>query len=520
MVFKLGIWQVHSENIIPGTFPLAVEIQPEGPTHIVKVPAPSNDPEDPLNWSKWQKWTILWTIAIASALVHTLGPMVNTSYNQLSREFGQDRDAITQAVSGEFSLMLGIGTVTTTAFAVTYGKRPAFLLSTLLLVGSTVLVYFARNFTVLGVARAIEGFASAPFEVVAHGIIADVFFVHERGLAIAIISAWSLLAILLGQVGGGFVVQYLGWRKLFLVGSIVSAIVLPALFFLVPETVYRRVDAHIEKAAALSEVSTASQDTVSVKNRAVNPLRVWRGRLGADPYWAALLRPLGLLIHPSVIFGIIVHGLGSTYLHAFAFAKLQLLSQAPYNLTPSQIGMTTLAGAVAGTIANPLAGYMSDALAKNLSKRSGIYEAEYRLILMIPYMIFSTIGFVGFGISVQHGQPLWVVLGYYSAVAFSIPFGGLAALTYLLDSMQERNQEAMVGIVLIKNVFILIFASFINGWIESSGPGVVFATLGGLNLGISLMTVPFYLYGKSLRMYASGMTLRKLFTKNSPSREL
>ena len=160
-----------------------------------------------------------------------------------------------------------------------------------------------------------------------------------------------------------------------------------------------------------------------------------------------------------------------------------------------------LPGAASGLLAQFLAGLLSDFLAKSLARRNrGIYESEFRLWLMVPQAIFSFSGFLGFGISIQHGKPLWLVLLFYSMVTFSVPFGSLASLTYLVDSLPDHCPEALVSTVVVKSGFVLLFATFINGWLDRFGVERVFVVLGALNLFISLTTIPFYIWGKVMRM--------------------
>ena len=170
----------------------------------------------------------------------------------------------------------------------------------------------------------------------------------------------------------------------------------------------------------------------------------------------------------------------------------------------AQVGLSILPGAATGFLAQFLAGVLSDSLVKTLAVRNGgIYEAEFRLFLMMPQALLSVIGFVGYGMSIQHGKPLWVVLLFHSFVTCSVPFGSLASLAYIVDSMPTLSQEALVATSVAKSIFVLLFASFINGWLETYGAQRVFVILGSLNLVVASLTVPLYIYGKLLRSWTS-----------------
>lgn len=336
---------------------------------IVLVPRPTDDPNDPLNWTPKEKRLILVTIGFASAVIHTLGPMMSTSYLQIAKEYHQSLDKVTQVISGNFALTSGLGTLLVSAFGICYGKRPAFVYSTAIITFLTLWLALEKKFVSMAVARAFQGIATAPLEVLVTGAVADLYFVHERGSAMAIIGAMMLLSILSSQIMGGFAVQFLGFRSLFWITAALTGALVPLLFFLVPETSWLRsrsvcdpMRVNVQRPLDTSDielVETSDKDqaglakshkicgercgrechmdrlrtTLSRKSWSER-LKLWNGRIDNQSYWMACIRPMLLLYHPAVIFGIFVHGLGSTYLHAFAFAKLRLFSAPPYNLTP------------------------------------------------------------------------------------------------------------------------------------------------------------------------------------------
>jgi hypothetical protein len=48
--------------------------------HIVLAPQPSEDPNDPLNWSSWKKELCMWILCFGSMLnAATIGPLLNSS---------------------------------------------------------------------------------------------------------------------------------------------------------------------------------------------------------------------------------------------------------------------------------------------------------------------------------------------------------------------------------------------------------------------------------------------------------
>jgi MFS family permease len=69
-------------------------------------------------------------------------------------------------------------------------------------------------------ARVIAGFAGASCEGLTVAISADLFFVHERGWWMGLYVISLCAGPSLGSIWSGFIIENLGWRWHFWVGSI------------------------------------------------------------------------------------------------------------------------------------------------------------------------------------------------------------------------------------------------------------------------------------------------------------
>jgi MFS family permease len=178
----------------------------------------------------------------------------------------------------------------------------------------------------------------------------------------------------------------------------------------------------------------------------------------------------------------------------------------PYNLTPSQVGLTNLPLLVAGLVGAPVSGWMADKVIRSMSKRNnGVYEPEFRLTLMIIGALLSTIGFFGLGSSIAAGAHIAWPLTFISLHSLAIPFATQAAYTYVVDCHPEDANQAFVTIGLVKAILTFLATTSVNGWFEAQGPRTVFWSIGGVNLGICLLTIPMYIFGKKFRALVSAM---------------
>lgn len=308
------------------------------------------------------------------------------------------------------------------------------------------------------------------------------------------------------QVISGQIIENLGIKYTFGICALIFIPLVIATFFFVPETVYHRRTATAKSIELLEGAKLAAKIEVSSFDNEArhSSLTVFRGRVSDESFWRQVLLPFPLFIYPSVIFGSIVYGSFFTWLIALNTVSVPMFQAPPYNLAPSQIGLTNLPLLGAGIIGAPVSGWLADKVIRSMAKRNnGIYEPEFRLTLMIFAVIFSTTGFLGLGVSVSMGAPLAVPLVFESLHSFAIPFATQSAYTYVTDCHPADANQAFVTIGLFKGIFTFIVTTFINGWFEVSGAKTVFWTIGGINLGICLLTVPMYVFGKRFRSLVS-----------------
>jgi hypothetical protein len=130
----------------------------------------------------------------------------------------------------------------------------------------------------------------------------------------------------------------------------------------------------------------------------------------------------------------------------------------------------------------------------------GIYEPEFRLVLMVPVALLGTAGFFGFGAAV-HYQTHWSgpVLTFGLA-NMALAFGSGCVFGYVLDAHSTLSEEAFVAIN-SRNLLTFGLTYFVNDWLAADGALRVFCTLGGLFLFVCALTVPLWMFGKRARSF-------------------
>jgi hypothetical protein len=242
-------------------------------------------------------------------------------------------------------------------------------------------------------------------------------------------------------------------------------------------------------------------------------LRVWRGRVSERSFIRALWQPFPFMIFPSVMFSTVVNGAFITWSMMSGIISHQVMLYPPYNLQPDVLAYLSLPGSVVGLVTAVIAGLSSDKLIQFMAHRNnGIYEPEYRLLLMIPAVIFSTIGFLILGPLYANKAPVWKLVMTQLVFHVSGPFAGSSTVTYIFDTMQHQSTEAFVATSLFKHVFIFLVTKYVPSWFARVGAIEAYRTLAILNLAFASLTIPVYIYGKRMRGWVSlfGNNLRAI----------
>ncbi|KAI5852047.1 MFS general substrate transporter [Durotheca rogersii] len=511
---------------------------------IVLVPQPSKSPNDPLNWPLWKKDLMLFFICIDTAVVGAWGPMISPGFVEMAVQFDMSYNSL-NAQLGYGVLVIGLSCFVTNSMAVVWGRRPIFLLGNLLLFISSIGGYYSHTFASLLGFRLVGCIGMSPFEVLVTATIADIYFVHERGVRLA---AWGL-CLSVGVGGGtiisGYIIEGLGWNWTYGICAILFGVWTIVLFLFCPETAYRRDPSlntdlgvaptkadEIEKPTASESRKgkpgsesletdnnmdveaveiTPADDTWSEKKYSYwHELKIYHGRVSDEPFWKVLTRPFLMLLFPQVLFSFFAYGLTTSWLVVVGSVLAQLFTAPPYNFTVSGVGLVSIASLIGAIIGAFVSGPVADWVIKAMSRRNGgIYEPEFRLVLIIITFILGGMSFFGFGWSLEEKDPWIGPVIFYGLQYFSVGFMTIAVYGYLTDCHREKAPEAFASINL-RNIYSFGMNYFISDWITRQGPKQVFCIIGGVHVFICLCAIPMYIYGKRCRSWTSRV---KLFDK-------
>ncbi|KAH7379889.1 serine/threonine kinase 16 [Cadophora sp. MPI-SDFR-AT-0126] len=503
--------QAHSENVTGN-----LKHGTGKNSHVVLTPQPSDDPNDPLNWSTARKMSIMLITGLGTILYgSTFGPLLNASIIVISVDLNVSITDVT-LLSGYQILVVGCTAPFVSALSRKFGKRGLFVLSAISAVVGNIIGSTSKDYNQLLAARIIQGISVSTYESLLLVVVGDLFFVHQRGIYMSIVSFLLAAISNLASVVTGPITTNLGWKYLFHIFVAISAghTILQILF--VPETTYVRAkkyeidelatgyeEAELEKGPRSQELENmvTRQTTIPAKKTFLQNMKLFDGTYSDENFIQLVIAPFAVCANLSVLYIVIVQGWFVCLFVAIAFVIAQIFGLPPYLLTPSGIGYLSLGPFVGGVIALLLFGAVTDPLIMFMTRRNkGVYEPEYRLLIGILGLV-SGAGLFGYGYVTQNAGSPYVAATLHGIVLFGVMAELVSTSAYALDAYRDMSNEIFIMGMLVKNFLLYGFTYFINDWLARSGPKEVFFVFGGTGFGIMIGMPIMYVFGKKYRSF-------------------
>jgi EmrB/QacA subfamily drug resistance transporter len=173
--------------------------------------------------SRARRWTLVATI-VASSMTFIDGTVVNVALPALQTSLGATITEV-QWVIEAYALMLGALILVGGSLGDQLGRKRVFLAGVVSFTAASVLCGLAPSSLVLIVGRALQGVGAAFLVPGSLAIISATFTGAERGRAIGTWSGFSAITTAIGPVTGGWLVEHVSWRAVFVINVPLAAIV-------------------------------------------------------------------------------------------------------------------------------------------------------------------------------------------------------------------------------------------------------------------------------------------------------
>jgi EmrB/QacA subfamily drug resistance transporter len=192
-----------------------------------------------------RRWWTLFAMCFALFMIMLDNTVVNVALPSIQRDLGTSLSSLEWTINA-YTLTFGVLLVTGGRLGDIFGRRKMFLFGVVTFAVSSALIGLAPTDHWLVGGRALQGVGAAFMMPATLSIITNAFPPEERGKAIGTWAGVSAIALAIGPLLGGFLVEHVTWRAIFYINVPVAALAVFVTLFAAhesrDETVARSVD--------------------------------------------------------------------------------------------------------------------------------------------------------------------------------------------------------------------------------------------------------------------------------------
>jgi MFS family permease len=303
--------------------------------------------ENPMNW---RQYVVVFLMIALNALDGF--DVLSSAFAApgITQEWGVSRDALGIVLSAEL-VGMGFGSVLLGGVADKIGRKPTILICLTVMAIGMYLAHAATGVTPLTIWRLLTGIGIGGMLAATNAVTAECSSKRGRSISMALyVIGYPLGAVIGGFVAQGWLLVEYDWRAVFLFGSIVTAVLIPIVWLLIPETpayyAALRPEGAVEKinrslrAFAKTEISALPQQAEGAAKPKVTAIL-------SDPR----LRPVTLLL----AFGYMFHTITFYYILKWA---VQIVADYPPGYPPAEAASVLTYANVGGAVGGFLFGFL------------------------------------------------------------------------------------------------------------------------------------------------------------------
>lgn len=193
-------------------------------------------PQNPKNMPDWRKWCCVSVLGAMTFAATFASSIFNAAIPTTAQEFNASLETMSLATS-LFVFGFATGPVLMGPASELLGRKIPFFIGYSAFILLQIPVALAQDAQSVLLFRFLSGVASAASPAIVGGYLADFLHPIERGVAVAIFAATTLIGPEIGAIAGAVIVQSdLGWRWTAWTSLILGAIFSAIGFFALPET--------------------------------------------------------------------------------------------------------------------------------------------------------------------------------------------------------------------------------------------------------------------------------------------
>ncbi|USW55007.1 Putative major facilitator superfamily, MFS transporter superfamily [Septoria linicola] len=464
---------------------------------LVKQPAPTSDPRDPMNLSLSRKLLAIFFLcffgALASAAELILGALLPVFFLHyagldpallapMSDDGGglpSNVDPIkalaslpgappiwkVQLLASLPVLIMGLSNLGLVPLAISVGRRPVLLACGIVAILGAIWAGESHSLGSHIAARCVQGIGAGTVESLIPFIIQDMVFVHERNTWISIVFAAQGIIIIGLGIGTPYIVVDLSWRWVYFITASLAAFFLCGVFIFLPETKWHR--------------SRAEMNGVPRRESIIaHAPRTWRSDMAlfsAPPEWrkgwTSFLDTIYTFFYPQIFFITCLNSAMMAGTFAAGYNVAAPLLTNPWSWSFYKLGLALIPILIGAVFVAFLTGFVADWTANWAAKARGKRIPENRLLNLALPTICTIIGCVLFGLSGQHiGEYHWsVFLLGLGLIAFGFLGTNTVGAVYVLECYPHLAGPALVNIASFRCLIAFVLSFRVTEWVSEFG---------------------------------------------------
>ncbi|KAH0606578.1 uncharacterized protein H6S33_003412 [Morchella sextelata] len=446
-----------------------------------------DDPENPKNWSKAFKWYCTMIIALVCFMVAFASSVVTADIHGVMEDLNASEEVALLSIT-LFVVGFGIGPMVFAPLSEVLGRKIIYTTTLGVAVLFIIPGAVAKNIETLLVARIIDGIAfSAPMTLVG-GSLADLWRTEERGIPMAAFSAAPFLGPAIGPLVGGFLSERGGWRWLYWIQLILSAVIYLLMVFTVPETY---APALLLARARKTRATTGDPSFVTEQELDT--------RSFLEILTLFLVRPFQLLFGELIVFLISVYMSVLYGLLYMFFVAFPIVYQEGKGYSAGITGLMFIPLAIGVVASACCAPWVNKSYLKRAEKFGGNPPPEVRLIPMMYSCWCIPVGLFIFAWT-SYPRLSWVgpALGGFP-IGFGFIFLYNSANNYLVDSYQHQAASALAAKTFLRSFWGAATVLFTTQMYHRLGDQWASSLLAFIALACCAIPYLFYYKGAAIR---------------------
>ncbi|GAA5979068.1 hypothetical protein JCM10908_002794 [Rhodotorula pacifica] len=458
-------------------------------------PQPSDDPNDPQNWSSRKKNIQLVVLTMASFVPDFCSGLGIASLFALAKQFDTTTTEINNLTSNWSIFLLGWGGLCSVPLMKRYGRLPVLWWSQVIGLGFLIGCAVSPNLSTFAAMRCLTAFFSTAPQCVGLWVISDMFPFHLQARKTTLWILGFVVSPFVSPFLLGYMIEHTSWRAVYWVGVGYTGLVVLLLTFVMEETMY---DRHLPV--------VPPRHATGLRYRIDTLIGITGARMakyrpsifaGFASIFDVLWRPYALMIYIYVgwIFGC---GIGINVTNAVFIGSPPPLGYGYKPVIEASMYATPIVAVILGEFVGR---YVNDSIANRLIKRnSGVFLAEMRLWSNYLGIPFFFAGMILLGFSYEKKLNVGAVIMGWGMAEFGIVLITIACYNTLANVYPQQQGEvsALINLARVLGGFAIPF--FQVPWSLANGTERVFGMEAGVGVGLFLVIIiPLQIFGRRLR---------------------